>query len=579
MIWNLLVGLLLFGGLAASVRAQEEIPPPGSTSKGLVVPLNQTKDLQLSTKKIIKTVLNSNENIVRAVIKAEDPKTVLLTGLQPGVAKIVVTGSDDKQESFEVTVELDVTYLRNMLRKTVPTANVEPVASANNAIILTGYVAQAEDVDVILKTAASVMGDRIINAMRVGGVMQVQLDVIVASVLRTEFRQMGFAFFETGKVHFLGSTVGVPQSVAATAQTGITNPMGTIVGAPGNLFLGLVNNEQAFYGFLQALRNEGLTKLLDEPKLVTLSGRPASFLSGGKLAVPEPSGLGTTSVRFEDFGTQLNFLPIVLGNGKIHLEVEPIVSAINAANGTSINGTVVPGFDIQRAHTTVEMEDGQTFVIGGLIQTTVNANTSKVPILGDLPFLGTAFRTLSYRESETELVILITPHLVDPATCNQLPAHLPGQETRKADDFELFLEGIMEAPRGPREICPGGRYVPAYKHSPTANTFPCYGNGNGNGHGCGIGGCGANGCGAGGGCAGSPLGMGAMPGVAAQGAGQQGIVPASSRSEMQPAAPTEPNQPAALPLPQGPETGTVPARGSQPAPLPPGLTTPSGKGQ
>src|SRR5262249_33249707 len=155
-----------------------------------------------------------------------------------------------------------------------------------------------------------------------------------------------------------------------------------------NLVLGLVNDEQAFFGFLQALRNEGIAKILAEPRLVTLSGRPASFLDGGEQAVPVPAGLGQVGVQFEEFGTRLNMLPVVLGNGKIHLEVEPEVSTLDAAAGVAIGGTGgvnVPGRLTQRVHTTVEMEDGQTLLIGGLIQHTANGNTTKVPILGDLP--------------------------------------------------------------------------------------------------------------------------------------------------------------------------------------------------
>jgi pilus assembly protein CpaC len=164
-----------------------------------------------------------------------------------------------------------------------------------------------------------------------------------------------------------------------------------------------------------------------------------------------------------------------MGNGRIHLEVEPEVSNLNPAFGTAISGTIVPGRDTQRVHTTVELEDGQTFAIGGLIQRNIIGTTTKVPILGDLPFVGVAFSSKSFDEKETELVILVTPRLVDAMACNQLPKYLPGDETRSPDDFELFLEGILEAPRGPREVFPDRHYRPAFKNSPTINTFPCAG--------------------------------------------------------------------------------------------------------
>src|SRR5262249_53913336 len=162
-------------------------------------------------------------------------------------------------------------------------------------------------------------------------------------------------------------------------------------------------------------------------------GRPASFLSGGEQAIPVPAGLGQVGVQFEEFGTRVNLLPIVLGNGKIHLEIEPEVSNLDAAAGTTIQGTIVPGRVVNRITTTVELEPGQTFVLGGLIQHDVVANAQKVPVVGDLPFLGTLFSTKSYLETERELLILVTPHLVDALDCSQVPKLFPGQETRSPD--------------------------------------------------------------------------------------------------------------------------------------------------
>src|SRR5262249_12013650 len=204
------------------------------------------------------------------------------------------------------------------------------------------------------------------------------------------------------------------------------------------------------------------------------------FLDGGEQAIPVPAGLGQVGVQFEEFGTRLSFVPIVIGDGRIRLEVEPEVSNLDPAAGTTIQGTTVPGRATQRVHTTVELEDGQTFVLGGLIQNTIRGSTEKVPILGDLPFLGAAFSSKAFEEVETELVVMVTPHLVDPMDCSQSPKTLPGLETRRPDDFELFLEGILEAPRGQREVFPGNNtYRPAYKNGPTADKFPCGINGSG----------------------------------------------------------------------------------------------------
>jgi pilus assembly protein CpaC len=236
-----------------------------------------------------------------------------------------------------------------------------------------------------------------------------------------------------------------------------------------NIFFAIFTPEQDFFGFLQLMRDEGVAKILTQPKVVTLSGRPASFLSGGKVPIQAAAGFGVSTIQFERVGTSVDVLPVVLGNGRIRLEVAPQVSRRNDALGAQGN----PGFDTQAVRTVVEIEPGHTLAIGGLIDQSVNGLTRKVPVLGDLPFIGVAFSRKFYEEIESELLVLVTPHLVDPMSCDQLPKLLPGQESRSPDDFELFLEGILEAPRGPREVCPNEHYVPAYKNGPTAAVFPC----------------------------------------------------------------------------------------------------------
>jgi pilus assembly protein CpaC len=483
---------------------------PGTTGAALPVPINGSVKLQLSTKKPIKLVKVAKDNILAVKTVNGDPTAVWLTGQEAGQTTVELTGEDDKAEHFDVVVQLDIEYLRTQLKRALPTANIEPIPISGNTVVLNGVVQRAQDADLVLNIARSAgNGINLINNLRVAGVQQVQLCVTVASVSRTEFRRMAFNFLTDSKNFFLGSTVG--QAVANPTTVGVggvfsVSPAligtpGLPNGAPTNVLFGIIHSKWGFLGFLQALRDEAVVKSLAEPTVTTLSGRPASFLVGGEQAIPVPAGLGQVGVQFEEFGTRLNFLPIVLGNGKIHLEVEPEVSALDAAAGTTIQGTVVPGRVTQRVNTTVELEDGQTFVIGGLIEHRVTGATEKTPILGDLPFLGAAFSTKSYQEEEQEVVILVTPHLVDAEDCSQVATILPGQETRTPDDFELFLEGILEAPRGPRDVFPGKHYVPAFKNGPTNDLFPCAGKAGCGAHGaCGNGGCANGGC-ANGGCA------------------------------------------------------------------------------
>jgi pilus assembly protein CpaC len=499
----------------------ESFTPKGST---IIVPIGSTQRLQMKGKKPIQSVVNPREAIAVVQPVPDDPTTVVITGRSAGSTKITLTATDRTEEVYEVVVQFDVEYLRTVLTRAMPTANLNLIPGQNGVIIIGGTVAHAEDIDIIMRTALAVVDrkDLIVNAMRVGGVQQVQLDCIVAFVSRSAFRRMSFDFLDVGQHHNFSSTVGgalinpnIGTSLPSTPgiDLPVTNLIATPNGQPANFFLGVFNNEHAFFGLLQALRNESLAKILSEPKLVTLSGRSATMLSGGQQAIPEAAGLGSVAVTFVPFGTQLTFLPIVMQDGKIYLEVEPEISNIDPTVGTTISGTQVPGRNTQRVHTSVMIEDGQTLAIGGLIQNQVLANSQKVPVLGDLPFIGAAFRAIEYEEDERELVVMVTPHLVDPQSCDQVAKVLPSQETRTPDDFELFLEGILEAPRGKREVFPGGDYQPAYKASPSAGLYPCgpvghQWDGQGGGvcagpfgtRGCGTGACGTGTCGGTGAC-------------------------------------------------------------------------------
>jgi pilus assembly protein CpaC len=175
------------------------------------------------------------------------------------------------------------------------------------------------------------------------------------------------------------------------------------------------------------------------------------------------------------FGTELDVTPIVYGNGMIWLEINPRITAVSQALGITVGGAQSPGFTEQNVRVTVMLESGQTYAIGGLIQNSVQASSSKVPVLGDLPFLGVAFSTVNHQQTESELVIMVTPRLVGPMNCDQVPKRVAGRETRNPDDYELFLENILEAPRGQRKVWNGRCYNAAYKCDPTAAIFPCVG--------------------------------------------------------------------------------------------------------
>ena len=190
---------------------------------------------------------------------------------------------------------------------------------------------------------------------------------------------------------------------------------------------GIVNGDNAFFGFLEALRENNLAKVLAEPTLVTVSGRSASFNSGGEFPILVPQSLGTIAIEYKQFGTRVDFVPIVLGNGNIRLEVRPQVSELDNANGVTINGTRVPGLRTRWVDTAVEMKAGQTLALAGLIQTRIEAQNRGIPWLADLPWAGAAFRRVEEQKNEIELVVTVRPELVDALDPHEVPTCLPGR--------------------------------------------------------------------------------------------------------------------------------------------------------
>src|SRR5262249_3362931 len=320
------------------------------------------------------------------------------------------------------------------IRRTVPTANVEVTPGLGNVVILSGYVTSPQDADIIARLANSQVGGNnanVINAIQIGGVQQVEIQVVVASVDRSEVRNRGTDFVVSGTTFQLNSIVSglisPPPLGGLGTQTGTISPI-------ANIQFGVVPAQ--FFAALQVLRTEGLAKFLAEPRVVTQTGRVASFLAGRRQAVPGPAaGTHAPGAQYENIGTQLDVLPIVYGNGQIWLEVSPSVRAVNQGLGIVTAFGATPGFTENSVRCAVMLESGQTFAIGGLIQNSVQASSSRIPVLGDLPFVGTAFSRVNYDERESELVILVTPRLVAPMDCNQVPRRLPGRETRSPDDY------------------------------------------------------------------------------------------------------------------------------------------------
>jgi pilus assembly protein CpaC len=262
----------------------------------------------------------------------------------------------------------------------------------------------------------------------------VQVEVKIVEFNRSVLKQAGLNIFST-RANSNGFSFGVftPSSLGSVSFASNGSIAGEYNNPLAQAFSLLFNFGKAGLGLnVGFLEGNGMARVLAEPTLVALSGQSASFLAGGELPVPAPQGLGTTSIEYKPFGIGLTLTPTVLSNERIVLKVAPEASDLDYTNSLSINGVAVPAISTRRADTTVELGDGESFIIGGLVSRTTTSNADKVPLLGDIPVLGTFFKQNKYQMSEKELVILVTPHLVKPiARGTDLAPYLPGSAEQR----------------------------------------------------------------------------------------------------------------------------------------------------
>ena len=382
-------------------------------------------------------ILVNNTDVLRATPLS--PNQIQISALKPGVTEVNVWDENERVYSIDVRVFGDARELQALLDLQFPSATLR-VQPSNSSVIISGYVSSPEDVSKITAVAEDFY-PKVINLMTVGGVQQVLLHVKVMEVSRTKLREFGVDWAVlTGNDFIIQSVSGL---VAASAtQAGI------LTGAGDTIRFGILDNGNTFGALVDVLRRNNLAKLLAEPTLVTVSGRPASFTVGGEVPVPVPAGLGVTAIEFREFGTQVDFVPIVLDNGNIKLEIRPQVTEVD--NTLAINDT--PGFRVRRVDTGVEMKAGQTLALAGLVFNKVEAENKGVPWLADLPWAGAAFRRVEHRVNEVELLILVTPEFVSALDPHEVPPCGPGQTSGDPDDVELYWRGYMEVPK----CCPDG---------------------------------------------------------------------------------------------------------------------------
>jgi pilus assembly protein CpaC len=372
-------------------------------------------------------------------VKALTPYRVRVQALTQGVTNLVLSDEDDNPYVVNVFIKGDARHLQAVLDNRFPDSAVEAYR-VQDSVALTGWVSRPEHITQIMEIAEQFY-PRVLNQMSVGGVQQVMLKVKIMEVQRSKLRRLGIDFVSNSSSGgFLRSS---PAALTGVDDLGVVP--GEVVAKAATAF-GLVSGGDKFFGFIDALKEEKLLKVLSEPSLLAMNGRPATLLSGGEFPVPVPQSLGTSSIEWREFGVRMEAVPIILGNGMVRLEIMPEFTERDFANAITLNGTTVPGLLTRRVNTQAELGFGQTLMLAGLLSSRETAETAKIPFLGELPWVGALFRKVKYDQVETELVILITPELVAPMAANQVPAGGPGTFTTFPTDCELYLDGYIEVP-------------------------------------------------------------------------------------------------------------------------------------
>jgi pilus assembly protein CpaC len=374
----------------------------------------------------------NNPELVSATPVSE--KQILIAARKPGVTQINLWDENGQIYTVDLLIFGDVRELEMALKHSFPGSSIK-VVRLTNSLVLEGQVDRPEVVSSI-RSLAEDYAPKIINNITVGGVQQVMLKVKVMEVSRTKLRKLGVDFAAFGNDGFFVSSVSdLIQGVSQTSGTFTTSGTETIDFGIGD-----------FNAVIDALQQNNVSKILADPTLVTVSGRPAFFNVGGELPILVPSGLGQTTIEYKRFGTQVDFVPIVLGNGRIRLEVRPRLSEIDDTRSVTVNSFVVPALKVREVDTGVEMQAGQTLALAGLIQERIEASHRGLPFVSDLPVVGIPFRKVQEQVNEIENLILVTPEFAEAMDAHEVPKCGPGMETMSPSHCDLYCKGMIEVP-------------------------------------------------------------------------------------------------------------------------------------
>jgi len=381
----------------------------------------------------IRQISTSSPEIVDA--SPVTTREILLHGKGLGNATLVVWSKTGERTFYNVTVDLNLDSLRKILKDSFPNEQIVP-ESSRDSLTLNGKVSSKEIADRAIALATT-FAKTVVNNMELGTPpieKQVLLWVRFAELDRTKAEEYGVNWFsQAGQTGFYASTQQSP--ISSTTQGGSGGLNTLTIGSALNLFA--FDPKLNLGAFLQALQSENILQILAEPNLVTTNGKEAYFLVGGEFPVPVLQGggnAGSVTVQFKEFGIRLRFTPVITGNHTIKLHLTQEVSTLDAADGVTFNGFVIPAISTRRAETDVELGEGQSFVVAGLLDNRDTESLSKLPFLGDIPVLGALFKSKSVKKSRTDLVMLVTPEVTQPLGPND-----PRPEIAFPKDFLVRL--------------------------------------------------------------------------------------------------------------------------------------------
>jgi len=432
--------------------------PVAAQSEGQALHVFVGKSVIINLQSPVTRILSSNPTVMDTL--ATSPTQVVVEGKMAGSSSLILWDATGHSQMLDVTVDVNISHLRTALEETYPGEQIS-VQSDGAHLILTGTVSDAKIVDDIGKMATS-YSTGVVNSLTVAPVheQQILLEVKFAEVDRTKLQQLGFNIFSTGAANTI-ATAGTQQFSPPTLSTSGT------AGATGSVTVTDVLNIFAFRPdinlgtTIRDLESRSILQILAEPNLLALNGQKASFLAGGEFPVPIVQGgqsIGVVTIQFRPFGVKLDFTAYVGKDKVIRLHVAPEVSTLDFSNAAIISGFTIPALSTRRAETEIELKDGQSFGIAGLMDNRAQVALSKVPGIGDIPILGNFFRSHSITRSNSELVVLVTPRVVDPVKLNNPPPVPPANPVKFLDnpgfDKNLPLKNTAPARSQPDQQTP-----------------------------------------------------------------------------------------------------------------------------